>query len=115
MPGYIQRCLARFAPHLASTPPAKPQHAPHEWTKPDYGANTQMTPPSDTSTRLSSSATTVIQEVVGTILYYGRGIDSNILVALGSIGSQQSKPTAITRKAIDHLLSYVTTHPDATV
>ena len=74
-----------------------------------------MTPPPDTSPRLSSSATTVIQEVVGTILYYGRAIDSTVLVALGSIGSQQSKPTATTRKAIDHLLDYVATHPDATV
>jgi hypothetical protein len=38
MPGYIERALLRFAhPH-----PSKPQHSPHAWTKPNYGAKTQF-------------------------------------------------------------------------
>ena len=53
--------------------------------------------------------------MVGTILYYGRTIDSTVLVALGSIRTQQSKPTATTQKAINYLLHYDVTHPDATV
>ena len=115
MPGYIERCIQCFAPHLSTHPPPKPQHAPQEWTKPKYGAKTQFTPPPDTTPPLSASAKTVIQEVVSTILYYARAIDSTVLVALGTIGTQQSKPSTKTQKAIDHLLHYVATHPDATV
>jgi hypothetical protein len=51
MPGYIERALLRFAhPH-----PPKPQHSPHAWTKPNYGAKPQFTPPEDTSDELPAT------------------------------------------------------------
>ena len=86
MPGYVNKCIRRFAPHLATHPPPK-QHAPHDWAKPNYGAKTQFASPPDASPPLSKSAKTVVQEVVGTILYYARAINSTALVALGSIGT----------------------------
>ena len=49
------------------------------------------------------------------VIYYARTINSTALVALGSIGTQQSKPSEKTQKAINHLLHYVFTYPDATV
>ena len=52
---------------------------------------------------------------MGTILYYARAIDSTALVALGSIGTQQSKPSVKTQQAINLLFNYVFTHPDAKV
>ena len=113
MPGYVERCLARFRHNISVMP--RPQHSPHAWIKPNYGARTQLTPAPDTSPRLSPAETTIVQEVVGTLLYYGRAIDATILVALGSIGTQQAKPTQTTKEAIEQLLSYVASHPDATV
>jgi hypothetical protein len=46
MPGYVDKCIRRFAPHFETHPPPK-QHAPHDWAKPNYGAQTQFIPPPD--------------------------------------------------------------------
>jgi hypothetical protein len=40
MPGYISKALHRFQ----HTPPTRPQHAPHQWTTPTYGAKVQFAP-----------------------------------------------------------------------
>ena len=39
MPNYIEKALQRFE----HPPPKSPQHSPHSWTKPNYGAKQQMT------------------------------------------------------------------------
>jgi hypothetical protein len=51
--------------------------------------------------------------VLGVLLYYGRAVDSTILVALSSIASAQATPTTQTMKLTKILLDYVATHPDA--
>ena len=111
MPGYIERALQRFC----HDKPSRPQHAPHTWEKPQYGAKTQYAPAPDTTPALSAEDTTRVQQVLGTLLYYGRAIDNTILTAVGSIATQQASGTAATMKAITHLLNYCATHPEATV
>ena len=111
MPGYIDRALQRFC----HDKPSRPQHAPHTWEKPQYGAKTQYAPAPDTTPALSAEDTTRVQQVLGTLLYYGRAIDNTILTAVGSIATQQASGTAATMKAITHLLNYCATHPEATV
>lgn len=109
MPGYIASTLHKFQhPH-----PKRPQHAPHKWTEPIYGASQQLTAPEDTTEALSPAAITRIQQVVGTLLYYARAADSTMLVAIGTIAAQQSKGTEATALAVNHLLDYAATHPDA--
>jgi hypothetical protein len=46
-----------------------------------------------------------IQEVLGTLLYYARAIDSTMLPAIGTLATQQSAPTMATMAAITHLLN----------
>ena len=41
MPGYVEKALQRFT----HPTPTKPQHAPHPWTPPDYGARVQYAEP----------------------------------------------------------------------
>ena len=53
MPGYIDRAIQRFQ-HPS---PARPQHAPHEWQKPNYGAKTQYAQTEDTSDPLDATET----------------------------------------------------------
>jgi hypothetical protein len=43
MPGYTEKALNQFT-HPA---PKKPQHAPHEWVAPNYGAKIQHATPED--------------------------------------------------------------------
>jgi hypothetical protein len=56
-----------------------------------------------------------LQEIIGTLLYYGRAIDSTLLVALGTLASAQTNGTKATVNACKRLLNYCATHPDAVV
>jgi hypothetical protein len=111
MPGYIERTLARFQ----HTPPTRPQHSPHPWTKPEYGANIQYAESPDTTNNLPKKDITRIQEILGTLLYYAHAVDSTLLVAISSLSSEQTKGTIHTMKKITHLLNYCLTHPEATI
>lgn len=109
MPGYVSKALHRFGhPH-----PKKPQHAPHEWTKPTYGAKQQFTPDPDITDLLPPEGIKRIQQIVGTFQYYARAVDVTMQVTLGTIATQQSKATTATNKAMNQFLDYSATHPDA--
>jgi hypothetical protein len=111
MPGYVAKALQRFQ----HPEPTRAQHSPHAWLKPNYGVPTQLTPEPDDSAPLDKAAITRLQEVIGTLLYYARAIDSTMLVALGSLASAQTHGTEATAKACTHLLNYCATHPDAVI
>ena len=51
--------------------------------------------------------------MIGVLLYYGKAVDSTILVGLSSLAAAQSKPTAQTLFLIKWLLNYAATNPDA--
>jgi hypothetical protein len=110
MPGYVDGALHKFQhPH-----PHRPEHAPHDWIEPNYGARQpQLSPALDNSPLLDSEQKTRIQQIVGTFLFYARAVDATMLVALGSISSQQSAPTEATRTAVNRFLDYAATHPNA--
>ena len=110
MPGYVSKALAKFQ----HTPPKVPQHAPHLWQKPTYGQKVQLAT-TDETPLLGAKGTQCVQAISGTFLYYGRAVDSTILVALNKISNQQAKPTKLTAKACSMLLDYLYTHPDATI
>jgi hypothetical protein len=109
MPGYIPAALHKFQ----HPEPLRPQHSPHHWDRPNYGVPTQMTPPADESTPLPPNGIQRLQQIIGTLLYYARAVDPTLLVALGTLGSAQSKGTEATAAATVHLLNYCATHPDA--
>jgi hypothetical protein len=111
MPGYVEAALNKFQHPL----PTKPQHAPHAWAQPVYGQSVQAPTPDDTSAPLDPKAITRIQQIVGTLLYYARAVDSSMLVALGTLAEEQTKGTENTGKAVVQLLNYAATHPDATL
>jgi hypothetical protein len=102
MPGYVKAALKRFQ----HPKPKRAQHSPHSWLKPHYGTRIQFAPPEDTSQPIQADETLRLQEVVDALLYYGRAIDSSMLVALGTIAAAQSKGTKATMRALAHLLDY---------
>jgi hypothetical protein len=111
MPGYVSKALLKFQ----HPTPAKPQHSPHAWIAPSYGATTQLTAPPDLTAPLDAAGLTRLQEIVGTLLYYARAIDSTMLVALGTIASSQATGTQATAQAVTQLLNYCASHPDAVI
>ena len=87
MPGYVKKSLLRFQ-HIAQ----RKQRAPHQWNQPVYGCKTQFTPESDTSPPVSASAKTLIQQVVGTFLYYGLKMTSPCLLPLVQLVLNKASP-----------------------
>mmetsp|Transcript_2662 Transcript_2662/g.3772 ORF Transcript_2662/g.3772 Transcript_2662/m.3772 type:complete len:122 (-) Transcript_2662:86-451(-) len=80
-----------------------------------YRAKVQFSEPDDNSPALDATNTKRVQEVLGTFLFYGRAIDSTILSTIGTIVTQQAKPTKKTMAAIAQLLNYLSSHPNAVV
>jgi hypothetical protein len=68
----------------------------HAWTAPSYGSKVQLTPPADNSKPLDAGGLTRIQQIIGTLLFYGQAINSPLLVALGTLSAAQSKVTKAT-------------------
>ena len=93
----------------------KPQHSPHAWTAPTYGAATQWAIDADDSPPLQSTDLKTLQQILGTLLYYARAIDNTMLVAISTLASVQAKGTQATMNAAIHLLNYCATHPNATI
>jgi hypothetical protein len=112
MPGYVTKTLHRFN-HKT---PTRPQHSPHPWTTPTYGAKVQFAPtPSTPPLVIDKKEKTRVQAITGTFLYYSWAVDPTMLVALNEITAQQAAPTAETVTKTKMLLDYTTTNPEATI
>ncbi|KAL7500917.1 hypothetical protein ACHAWT_008970 [Skeletonema menzelii] len=111
MPGYVSKMLTNFN----HPPPKKPQDSPHPSQPRKYGMAAQDPIAEDASPPLNPTQQRRIQQIVGAGLYYGRAVDNTILVALGSLASEQANPTENTAKRANQLLDYLATHPDAKV
>ena len=110
MPTYVPKALLT----LAHPSPAKPQHSPHRWTAPVYGQKVQLAN-ADISPLLDKLGIKRVQQISGLFLYYSRGCDPTIIVALNEISNNQASPTVHTQQACNMLLDYLSTHPDAII
>ena len=89
MPHYIHKSLHKFQHPL----PTKPQHAPHSWNQPVYGATQQYATGEDESPKLTPPHIKRVQEIAGALLYYALAIDNTMLVVLGGLASAQAQST----------------------
>ena len=81
--------------------------APHAWTTPQYGlSKNQLTSPIDSSPLLSAPGKHRLQEIVGSLLYFSRCIDSTILATIGSIGTNIADRREHVAAMADHLLDF---------
>ena len=85
MPGYIERALHRFQ----HPTPTKPEHSPHPWQKPTFSAKTQFALFPDATAALDAADKRCVLEVLGTLLFYARAIDSTLLAAIGELATEQ--------------------------
>ena len=111
MPGYIEKLLHR----LAHNRPLRAVHAPHKWTTPVFGRHVQTGTPTDTTPLLPKEEIKLVQSIIGALLYYTRAVDPSMYPALNEISITQSCPTTATQQKCQHLLDYVSWHPDATL
>ena len=111
IPGYIKNVLHQFQHRQ----PTRVQHAPHRWNQPQYGKKQQLTNPPDTTAPLSPEATQWIQQIIKALLFYAQAVNSTLLVPLGTLAASQTKPTKAIETAVNRLLDYCASHPNATV
>jgi hypothetical protein len=69
----------------------------------------------DESPKLDKAGIKYIQQVAGTLLYYGRAVDPTILPALSSIASEQTAPTERTMERVKQLLDYCASQEEAII
>jgi hypothetical protein len=105
MPGYMNQTLQRFAHSY----PAQPEYSPHSWAVSVYGSRQQFAT-QDNSPALDLKDSKRVQEVPGTLVYYGRAVTT-----ICSIATQQARATTAMMTAITKLLNYCATNPDAIV
>ena len=111
MQEYLQTALLKF-----QHPALKlPQHAPHPWVKTTYGAKVQYAQDDDSSPVLPAKKINLVQQIVGTLLYYLIAVVPTMITAIGSIAAQQSKVTEKTYAEILWLLNYAATQPNAKI
>jgi hypothetical protein len=72
MPGYIKAVLQKYQHPV----PMHPEHAPHKWNPPVYGAKTQYVEDDNNSPALSAKNVIKLQQFTGTLLYYAREVDA---------------------------------------
>jgi hypothetical protein len=108
MPGYIKAALHKYQ-HAA---PARPEHAPHAWNPPIYGAKTQYVEDETTSPALSNKDVTKLKQLTGTLLYYARAVDPTLIMPINVLESEQSRATEVTADKVTKLLNYCNTHPE---
>jgi hypothetical protein len=108
MPGYINAALHKYQ-HAA---PARPEHAPHTWNPPIYGAKTQCVEDETASAALSAKNVDKLQQLTGMLLYYVRAVDPALIIPINVLASEKSKSTAVTADKVIRLLNYCNTHPE---
>jgi endonuclease I len=85
MPGYIKAALHKYQ----YAAPARPEHAPHTWNPPVYGAKTQYVENETTSQALSTKDVNKLQQLTGTLLYYDRAVDPALIMPINVLPSEQ--------------------------
>jgi hypothetical protein len=111
MPGYIKDALHKYQ----HADPARPEHAPHTWNPPIYGAKTKYMEDETTSPTLSDKDVNKLQQLKGILLYYARAVGPTLIMPINVLASEQSKATAVTAEKVIKLLNYCNTHSETKI
>ena len=106
MPGYVKAALSRFTTS-AATASHTPTHCPLPFTPVTYNRAPQLAAV-DTSPPLSTEAKRHLQSIVGTFLFYARGVDYTMVTAVNKLSLLQKAPTQKSRhcsQPLSHICS----------
>jgi hypothetical protein len=110
---FILQTYIKAALHKYQHPvPSRPEHAPHTWNPPIYGAKTQFVDDKTSSPVLSNKDVNKLQKLAGTLLYYARTVDPTLIMPINVLASEQSNATEVTADKVIKLLNYCNSHPE---
>ena len=95
MPDYLKESLHKFQ----QPKPPRLQNTPSAWKAPTYGTKIHYADDADHPSLFSPKSIHLVQQIVGTLLYYTIAVDPTMLISLGTLW----------------LLNYADTNPDATI
>ena len=81
MKGYIKKVCKIYQHEM----PSRPENQPHKHTIPNYGAKVQLTEPEDTSNPIGPKDIKRLQEIIESLLFYGRGVDVTLMLTLNEL------------------------------
>jgi hypothetical protein len=110
MPGYVER--ATNISNILLPPDLNIHHIIGTNPSMVQKYNTPM-PPIPLRFLMRRQRSKLVQEIIGTFLFYARAIDNTMLKPLRTLSTQQSQPTEMTMNAIIKFLNYTATHPNA--
>jgi hypothetical protein len=111
MSAYIKAALHKYQ----DPAPARPEHAPHTWNPPIYGAKTQFVNETTPSPALSDKYVNNLQQLTVSLLYYARAVDPTLIMSINVLSSEQSNTTEITEDKVIKLLNYCNTHQETKI
>jgi hypothetical protein len=111
MTGYIKAALHKYQ-HPA---PTRPEHSPHTWNPPIYGANTQFMSDPKPSPAISDKDGNTLQQLTGALIYYLSTVDPTLIMPINLLASEQSNATEVTAAKVIKLLNYCNTHPETKI
>ena len=83
---YIKEVCEKYQHEM----PERPENQPHKHTIPNYGAKFQLTEPKYTSNKLGPKDINRLQEIIGSLLFYGRGVDGTLMLTLNELELAQA-------------------------
>ena len=89
MIGHVTKLRQQFNHKM----PSSPVHSPYRAPKKMCDKAEQDTIKEDKSPKLDAEEVNIVQQVVGVCLYYGRAVDSTILLPLSTIVGEQTRAT----------------------
>ena len=66
-------------------------------------------------TEISEATIALLQQKIGSLLFFGRSVDMMLLVALHALASTQSHEIEATARAMVQFLNSCATHPDTVI
>ena len=108
----ISGCIKKVLIKHAHPAPNRNQHSPRQPEPIVYGAHKSSTT-LDTGKDLTKDEKLMFQSILGSLLCYGRMIDSAILTAINDLSISQTKATTTSRHHMNTLLDYFHTNPNA--
>ena len=76
------------------------------------GAKVQPTEPEGTSNPFEPKCIKRLQEIIGSLLFNGQGVDVTLMLTLNELASAQAQGTEATKLALLKVLDYCDTHDD---
>jgi hypothetical protein len=107
MPNYIPKALERFSPGKVVRGASSPAVYTTFWNKNNKQPQRVL---EDTSPKLSAEKTKLLQQIVGTYLFYARAVDCTMLTAVNHIASMGHTANALA--AANRLIAYSASYPN---